>query len=329
MSVLAVPVALASATCFACASALQHRAASQEPLHQVLDPRLLFRLTRRPLWLAGGIADVAGLGLQTLALGLGALTVVQVLLVSGLFLAVPLEAAFERRRPRRRDLAVAALAATGLAVFLLAATPGDGVSEPSSLAWLLTVAVVGPVVAATVGFARRARALRRATYLGLATGITYGMTAGLLKACAERLSADPSSLLTGWQLYALVGIGAAGFILNQNAFQDRLAAPLVAITLADPALSMIIGVAVFHERVTVDTPRVAVLLLAAAAVTAGTGLVTAGPPIGERSGDGSDAGSADAGSTPDPHGRAGSMQGEREEPAQPGGGVGVVTGAGA
>ncbi len=302
MSVLAVPVALASATCFACASALQHRAASQEPLHQVLDPRLLFRLTRRPLWLAGGIADVAGLGLQTLALDLGALTVVQVVLVSGLFLAVPLEAAFERRRPRRRDLAVVTLATVGLAVFLLTATPGDGVSEPSNLAWLLTVASVGPAIAATLGLALRASALRRATYLGLATGLTYGMTAGLLKACAERLSTDPSGLLTGWQLYALVGIGAAGFILNQNAFQDRLAAPLVAITLADPALSMIIGIVVFHERVAADGPRVIVLALAAAAVTVGTGLATAGLPIKESNGGVGSVGPADVRPTlPRPH----------------------------
>jgi hypothetical protein len=282
----AVVVALAAASCFALASVLQHHAASQEPVHQALDPRLLVRLARQPTWLLGGVSDVAGLGLQTLALGLGALALVQVLLVGGLFLAVPLEAAVEHRRPHGRDLAAVTVATVALAVLLLTAAPSGGISEPSDLAWLLTAVTVGPVIAVTLGLARHASAARRATCLGLATGLCYGVTAALMKACVAQLGADPVRLLAGWQLYALVGIGAAGYILNQNAFQDSLAAPLIMITLADPALSTVIGITAFHEHLATGGARAPLLVLTAVAVVAGTWLATTGRPV--------------AGSGPDP-----------------------------
>jgi hypothetical protein len=143
--------------------------------------------------------------------------------------------------------------------------------------------------------ARRTSALRHATYLGLATGLSYGMTAGLLKACTEKLRTHPFGLLTGWQLYALAGIGAAGFVLSQNAFQDRLAAPLIAITFADPVLSVVIGLTVFRERMATNGPRMIVLAIAAAAVTVGTGLAATGPSARDRD---SGVGSAGVGSAP-------------------------------
>src|SRR5438270_13488624 len=101
MTVLTVVAALLSAACYALASALQHRAAYHETQHPALDPRLLWRLIHRPLWLTGQIADVAGMVFQTLALASGALALVQPLLVSGLILSVPLAAALDRRRPGR------------------------------------------------------------------------------------------------------------------------------------------------------------------------------------------------------------------------------------
>ncbi|MCK9898362.1 DMT family transporter [Frankia sp. AgB32] len=279
MSALAaVVVALAAAACFALASALQHHAASQEPVHPALDPRLLVRLVRRPSWLIGGVSDVAGLGLQTLALGLGALAVVQVLLVSGLFLAVPLEAALERRRPRGRDLTAVTLASVALAVLLLTAAPSDGISEPSEGAWLLIAVTVGPMIVLTLGLARRTSAAGRVACLGLATGLCYGVSAGLMKDCVVRLGTDPVHLLVDWQLYALVGIGAVGYVLNQNAFQDSLAVPLIMITLVDPVVSTVIGITAFHEHLATGGVRVPILVLAAVAVVVGTWLATTGRP---------------------------------------------------
>jgi hypothetical protein len=95
VTVVVVFLALGAATCYALSSALEQRAAKQERPYRSLDPRLLVRLVRRPLWLAGWAPDVAGTGLQAAALHLGALALVEPLLVCNLLLAIPLEAALK------------------------------------------------------------------------------------------------------------------------------------------------------------------------------------------------------------------------------------------
>ena len=118
MSLAAALTALAAAGCFALTSALQQRVARQERPYRALDPRLILALLRRPLWLAGWVPDLAGTGLQALALSFGPITLVQPILVSGMFLAIPLEAGLDRRRPYRRDLLAVTVSALGLAAFL-------------------------------------------------------------------------------------------------------------------------------------------------------------------------------------------------------------------
>jgi drug/metabolite transporter (DMT)-like permease len=283
---VAVAVALASAAFFALASVLQQRAVLLEPSGPAVDPRVLLRVLRRPLWLAGGLADLAGLGLQALALAKGPLAVVQPLLVSGLVLAVPLGAALDRRRPGRRDLAAVGLAALGLSVFLVTADLGAGISDPSVRAWGWIAATVGPVVLGCLALARRSGGGRRATYLGLATGALYGVTAALLKTTADHLGAGhPLAVLADWHLWALVVLGCAGLALNQNAFQGGpLAAPLTALTLTEPAVGVAVGVAAFHEHISAAGTRIPLLVAAAAAMACSIWLASTVRPLARGSG---------------------------------------------
>src|SRR5258706_5874279 len=114
MNVAAILAGLGSAASFALSSALEQRAAKQEKQARPLDPRLLMRLAHRPMWLLAWIPEAAGTGLQALALNLGPLALVEPLLVSGLFLAIPLEAALGRRPVHPRDFAVVAVRAARL-----------------------------------------------------------------------------------------------------------------------------------------------------------------------------------------------------------------------
>ena len=60
----------------------------------------------------------------------------------------------------------------------------------------------------------------------------------------------PIPLLTSWQLYAVLILGAGGLLLNQVAFQaGPLSASLPAIASVDPLLSIVIGVVVYDERI--------------------------------------------------------------------------------
>ncbi len=263
MNVIAVLLGLASAACFAFGSVLEQRAAKRERPTRTMDPRLLIRLLHRPLWLFGWVPDGLGTGLQAVALRFGPLALVEPLLVSGLFMAIPLEAALERRRPHTRDLLVVVLGVTGLTAFLAAANPQAGVPVPSVLAWLGVGAVVGLLILVCLAVAWRSGEAGRGILLGIATGLLYSVAAALLKAITTKISSDPMSVLGDWHLYALVAVGLAGMALNQNAFQGGpIAAPLTAIALVDPFASVMIGITAFHERLSVSGPRLVIQLVA-------------------------------------------------------------------
>lgn len=263
MDFAAVVAGLGAAVAFALSSAMEQRTAKQEKQARPLDPRLLLRLLRRPTWRDAWLPEAIGTGLQALALGLGALALVEPLLISGLFLAIPLEASLRRAGVHGRDFAVVAVGAAGLTAFLVAAQPGSGRSEPSLPAWLAVAAWAGPVLVVCLAIAARVRDAARGAVLGVASGLLYGVAASLLKSLVAKLSADPLSIFTTGQLYALGVVGLGALVLNQDAFQcGRLAIPLTAITLLDPVASVIIGVTAFHERLLTQGPRLAIEIAA-------------------------------------------------------------------
>jgi len=275
MNLVAAGVALAAALCYAVAATLQHRAARQEPTQATLDPRLLVRLIHRPQWVVGGAADLTGAGLHGTALALGPLALVQPMLVSGLILAVPLEAGLDRRRPTRRDLTGAILGGAGLATFVIVAEPRPGPLRPEHANLLPVAAGVGLFVAALVFMASRVQRGWRATVLGIAAGAGYALAATLAKACLDRLTDDGWGLLFDWRLYALGVVGLISIVLNQNAFQaGTLAGPLTGIVLTDPLVSLVIGVTAYHERLNLDGIRPLIELLALGTMAAGVRLVS-------------------------------------------------------
>jgi hypothetical protein len=126
MNVAAILLGLAAAVLFAVGSAVEQTTTKQEKTTRTLDPRLFLRLLRRPRWLFGWLPDLGGTVLQALALRIGALALVEPLMLAGVFLAIPLSAALARRRPYARDLLAVVLGAVGLTAFLVAAAPRAG-----------------------------------------------------------------------------------------------------------------------------------------------------------------------------------------------------------
>jgi drug/metabolite transporter (DMT)-like permease len=277
VNLLAALLALASATFYGLSSAMQQRAAKQERPRPALDPRLLGRLLRRPLWLFGWLPDAAGTGLQAIALRFGPLALVQPLLVSGLFLAIPLEAVLAHTRPHARDLIAVAIGAIGLAAFLATAQPSAGVEDPTTAAWIGVGLASSAVIAACLVAAARSPDAARGALLGAATGLLYALTASLLKPITTTLSTHPASILTDWHVYALIVVGIIGLLLNQNAFQSGpLAAPLTALTLVDPVASVFIAVTAFREKLSIEGPRLAIEIAAAVAMAVGVWLAARG-----------------------------------------------------
>ena len=273
----AAVAAVAAAALFAVAAALQHRsaglvtAARQGP--GAGQAGFVARTVRHPLWIAGSVAGLAGLGLHALALRYGPLTLVQPLLVTGTVFALALRQLLEHRRPRRAELGWAAALALGLAVFLVLATPaGSPAQAADPEPAVICAAAIGLVAAGCLVVGRRAAGTVAALALGAAAGLAFAASAGLLKQTMDALSRGPLALVMAWPGYAAAAAGAAGLVLSQLAYRaGPLRASLPAIMTVNPIVSLVVGVAVFDEPFRAGPgyllgEALGVVLIAAAAV---------------------------------------------------------------
>ncbi len=278
MLTVAVPAALVGAASFGLASAAQQRATKQVPKVQTLNPRLLLELVHRPLWVLGVFAILVGLSLQFVALAFGPLVLVQPLLVTGLLFAAVFSAWMMHRGTDRIVVIGCLLCISGLAAFLLLARPrgtdrGGGMEDGA----LLALAVgLGAVVAVSLVVAAQFGGIVRVLALALATGVLFGVTAGLMKVVGGQVREGGLTEPFGhWMLYAVCLIGPLGFLLSQNTFQQAvlIAPALAVIRTTDPAVGVIIGVSWLGEQVATAPAVLAGEVLAAAVVVGGIALL--------------------------------------------------------
>lgn len=257
MSYAAVIIAsLGSTGFFALATALKHRSASQMPHLNRFRAGALLRFVgataRHPLWLGGLLADVGGLGLQVLALDIGSLAVVQPLLVSSLLFSVVVNHRIAGTRISGRELVSGTLLVASVGGFLVssgALTAGSRPQAADHAPAVVAAATAVVVAVACVVISRRMTSGTAAALMGIAVGTTYAGTAALIKACTNLLHDGALALLGSWQLYVLLVAGATGLVLAQLAFQaGPLTASLPATSTIDPLLSVVLGVAVYDER---------------------------------------------------------------------------------
>ena len=108
-TVIAVVAALLAAFCFAVAALVQQTVARAAGADEVMHPRLLLDLARRPRWLAGIGLDAMSFLILALALAFGPLALVQPLASLDVLFALPLIARLQGRpahhggRDRRGD----------------------------------------------------------------------------------------------------------------------------------------------------------------------------------------------------------------------------------
>lgn len=275
-----VALSLAAALLYALTSVLQQSAAATVPLKLSLRPSLIIELVRRPRWLLGNLTDVAAFGLQFLALRRGSLLLVQTLLVTGLLFALPIGAAASRQRLRPLDWLAVIAVVVGLSAFLLAAMPGVGKGEAPGAAWGVVLGSTALVVAILVRRAPPQPAPARASCLGAACGVLYGLTAALTKSSGHLLDHGRLHALTSWEPYAWAGLSGLGFLLSQSAFQaGPLEASLPLLTIADPVVSSMIGVLAFHEHIAARPLAVVVELAAGAAMVFGVFALARSPLV--------------------------------------------------
>jgi hypothetical protein len=229
-------------------SALQHQAATTTGGYRG-GLGLLWRLARSRRWMTGLAIVGAGALLHAAALRVGAVVVVEAVLVTNLALALPARTLLDRVRPPARLVVAALVLSGGIAVFVAAARPGTGQPEADARSAAVVIAA-GAAVAAlcwvAAGHVRSGRVAGLA--LGLAAGTLYGLAGGVLKAVVHDVLHAPAAAITEWPLWTLAVLGAWAFFLHQRAYaRAPLQASLPALSAANPLAGLAFGTLAFRE----------------------------------------------------------------------------------
>jgi len=271
----AIAFALLASLCTATSSVCQ-RLGARDSQPKGVDPWLVFRLARRPIWLAGIGSMILGFVFQVTALHYGALALVQPILALELLFVFGYMAFLGSRTVRRRDWLAAASMSAGLGLFLFAASPSGGRQHAPPSLWLLagliTLAVVVGGLAVAFGLGRRSprSAPQRAAILGALTGVSWGFVAAIIKEFSYHLDDGLTGIFTNWSVYALIGAGAASLLLASHALAaGPLAASQPGFTILDPLAASLLGLFLFGEHFEAGTVDLFLEALALALLVAG------------------------------------------------------------
>jgi drug/metabolite transporter (DMT)-like permease len=247
---IAALLAICAATSNALSAVLQRRAAASVPSVKSFRLKLIWELIQNRTWLLGGLAIMGGFLFQAGALAAGQLALVQPVLVAELPITlICLAVAFRLRVVIRTWLAVVGVS-VGLAVVLALAAPSGGSSTINVLPGAIAIAACVGTMLALIAIGLRQRGSARAALYAGSAGVGFALTAALMKDATGQLGhGGVAAMLGSWQVYLMALAGLASFFIWQNALQ---AGPLVAgqpvIVLADPLVSMALGVGVFGEK---------------------------------------------------------------------------------
>src|SRR5690606_27670940 len=188
-----------------------------------------------------------------------------------LLFALPLGAWWAGRRLRRSDGVWALILTAGLAVFLVAGEPTEGVDRSDVERWLIAAAAFLPATAICLLVAVRSRGAPRTVALASATGILYGVAAALTKSTVSLLDDGLVGVLTSWEPYALVAAAALGTYLQQSSYQaGDLSQALPAAAVLEPVVAVALGIGILQEDLRADGLEWGLIGVAAAAMVVAT-----------------------------------------------------------
>lgn len=250
---LAIVFAVATALCNAAAVVLQRSASETATSRGGFNLRLITDLLRKPVWLFGLAVTIGATLFWILALNSGDLSLVQPIMVVELAFIIAIVWAFSRSPVRLADWIGTAAIVVGLGVFLYVANPESGNATPGPAAWAFAGALGVVVVVSCVVMAQHGSPTRNAALYGTATAITYAFTAALIKTMTTTFHMSWSHVFLHWPVYLTALVGATGFVMEQHAFQaGPLTASQPAMIIGTPLVSIVIGIALFNERLSTN-----------------------------------------------------------------------------
>jgi drug/metabolite transporter (DMT)-like permease len=280
-------LALGAALANALTSVFQRMGVEQVPESSTLTIGQLSHALRRGIWLVGFVMMLASFTMQATALHLGRLSQVQPVLTTELLFLVLILATWFRFRVRAQEWLAVVATAGGLAGFLVFAQPSGGSLSPAGWEWAVTIGACLAAMTGAVLAARRGSGWWRAAMFGTAGGISFALTAALTEVMAGELALDWTSVFRHWQVYALALFGLMAVFLAQHAYHaGPVAASQSTLVLVDPLASILIGVGLFGDNLSIAGVRGPLEALSLAVMFAGTISLARSPIVRGMKGDG-------------------------------------------
>jgi drug/metabolite transporter (DMT)-like permease len=275
---MAAALALVAAVCFALAATLQQLgqfrlAQKGTPVEGVAG---LLRMLTVPIWLFGTVVLLCGYASQGAALDRGKLVVVQPLMVTTVVWALPLGHWLTNQTIVRRQILGALVVVVGLSLFVLVGDPSSGNSTAATSSLLIASAAVTVVVVGLLIWLRKStKPTLRAAVLGVCAGLFFGLSTIFAKPVINDLHVSLATAATDWQTWALLGFGFIAFVIQQLSLATgQLAPAMAAVSVANPAISVFLGIVLFNEALTRPPWHVLVALTAFLAALIGATLIT-------------------------------------------------------
>ncbi|MDQ1307516.1 MAG: hypothetical protein QG671_3349 [Actinomycetota bacterium] len=223
------------------------------------------RLARNPAWLFGVVLFGLSFLVHLVALSLGAVAVVQPLLVTELIFIPPFAALINHTRIGRRDWLAILVVCAGLAGFLTVAAPSQGSEIPSAIEWTILLSSFLAAMAVLMLFGRGRGDTVRATLFGVAAGLANALLALTAKGAFAGHHptfgdwlADPLVWVTVVVAWLTVGTTALAFR------SGPITASTPAMIAVNPVVSSLAAMWLFGE--TIRTTPIALVLTAACTV---------------------------------------------------------------
>ncbi len=268
----AVVLSLIAALLFAVASVLQQKGTSTVADDDALGAGMLASLVRRPVWLLGIGADIAGFGVQAWALAVGSLLLVQPLLVSTLLFALPLAAWTQKRHLTLKEWAWAAVLMASLVAFVVLGQPTEGIEQPTFRSWIPTLLIVTPLIAGCLYAAKGlGHGTRRSLVLAVVAGVMLGLSAPLTKTAVHAFDHGVVGGLKAWELWLMAITASLGTFWQQSSYQaGDVQTSLPAVTVLKPIIAMALGLTIYQEHLKVGGVGDFFLIVAMAAMAVST-----------------------------------------------------------
>ncbi len=246
---VAIFLAICAALCNALTTIFQRLGVETASDSEGRGLKLMRHVLHRPIWYIGFAAMIGSFLLQAAALGFGALSTVQPLMVTELVFLVVILRVWFGAPLGWREASGTVLTVAGLAGFLAMSDAGGGSTIPSTGGWIIVIGASCGAILICLLCTRTGSRPWRSAWFGAAAAISFALGASFTKTTTILFSDGFWQIFGHWEPYGIIVAGLAGLVLTQDAFHaGPITASQATLTIVDPIVSIVIGVGLFDDE---------------------------------------------------------------------------------